>query len=736
MTTTTRTLLLQARDAMSAPVGKATGSLIQFSDASESAKIIATAMAEQAFKGLGEESTRLVPHIGRIADKFVDLAESSEETAQKILDARKKMDEYGATQAQQVAGFEETVRVANKYGISITRVSEVLEDLAIDTNQAEVATANVERATKLMLATNLRAGEAAGKTADTLRGETAALNEMRGPAARVGKLVDELGDQQLRAREATRALDRALVSNTSTLDKVKDKLTLLRIRAAEGAGGFDVLGGAAKGAGLVLAAVTATIGAIALATANYVKSGLTLWVEETDEATEANERFAFSNRELQRTIGEVTANAVDYESSVGVLAAGLDIVTREIKDLQSITIDHDAAGQALLTTTRALAIAFPGLGTVIDDAVNDRLAKSGRLWGENDDVMNTMLLTTRTLTTSYPLLGIATQDMVEELNVMRSVSAQAEAALSGVKNEVTGLADSIRVGVEQISAFETFFEKAQKRSEQAVTARARRQKAASQKRAKEEEDLEKQRQRAFQRAADDRAETLEQSREMLARVEEQRNEAAQQAALGALTPDGGGLSGALGAPGEDGGAGAAAGAFAEQLDGIPVKVDLAQGAVMNLANAFMVMADASTQGKDGLKAFGEAFQVGLGGLLVNTGQAYMLLATGELAIAAGIANPFALLGIGGALVALGTVMSSSAKTGASKNAGTKGTAKSTIDAFLSHADSRFQEQDRDDREYFHRFSGGNLEAVIAQSVSRSLRRGGIMNVEGHPVFGG
>ena len=250
-----------------------------------------------------------------------------EESSQKIVDAHKKLSEYGANVDQQRRALDLMNKAITEQGVNAATAGLVMEELAIEYTDAEVALSHYNKA--LQFATNslLRKEEAVADYVDATKGGTAGLRRFGAAATAQADAIDKIQDPTLRATKSIQAMERAqrkAAKGGDLLTKATDKLAIAELELA--AAGPLVANG-------VLAIAGAWIAAGAAASAYAIK-GAKLALDANWQTIQATKDFEDALDKLHLSFGNALIGPPEEA------AASLSNLTRVLQELEKSVSDN------------------------------------------------------------------------------------------------------------------------------------------------------------------------------------------------------------------------------------------------------------------------------------------------------------------------------------------------------------------------------------------------------------
>lgn len=319
-----KTLILKVENQASAALSEVTADT---KAAKEAGEVAAKTLAE-GFASIGGAARDLIPHAAKINEQLFTLKGTTEEAAQKIIDAARKMGEFGASADEQRQGMAVAIEAANKYGVAIGKSAEIQEEFALQQIDATDALKNHELAVRLMVKTNGRADESAEAVARGLRGQTDILKELGPRGERFAKIIDSISDREKRAEAIMRLANKELTGQANVVDKLRDKWGAARLRMAEFTGGFDLLGPAAMGAIGALVAAGAAVTALAAKITQYGIAATKEYIENTPKYSYQLSILNEKQEEFRQTLGSVVAREFALDEATRELSIAFMVMDK------------------------------------------------------------------------------------------------------------------------------------------------------------------------------------------------------------------------------------------------------------------------------------------------------------------------------------------------------------------------------------------------------------------------
>lgn len=313
-----------------------------------------------ALAAYGQSFDEMGQHLGLSSDKLTELnrkltrtSDALEEQTQKILDARNKLDEYGATQEEQNRIIGTLLANQGKYNLTIGKQALVLEELAIELQDATLAEKHLGAALEYTAKVGGRAEDAIATYTEALKGDTAALAKI-GPVARAATAnLDQIRDRQARAAETMRIFTQETTRAPDALDKLNDSYNIGAARVQMFWARLGILGPVLLSVAGGVVALAAGLGKIAWDTAT---EGLQRYIERNKEAAKLQKLNKEAVEGYEEGLGRVIYKQTEYGEASKLATA-----------YQGRLIEY--SGRLLVATTN------------LDDAWGDATA-SGLSFGE------------------------------------------------------------------------------------------------------------------------------------------------------------------------------------------------------------------------------------------------------------------------------------------------------------------------------------------------------------------
>jgi hypothetical protein len=728
-------------------------------------------------KALAQQYGLSVEGLDKLNRRIRDSDAVYEEATQKLEDARKKLDEYGATAEQQAAAIGLIFKSAERTNIPLAKQALIMEELAIELQDADAATRLYDQALSLVEKRGGRVEDRVAELTEAYKGQTSALGNL-GPVAKSAVSgLDELRSQQLKAVEVKKRFDRESTRQLTTLDKLNDRLTLGKVRFAE----FTAtLGPAGQVAGVVAGAFVA-LGAGALKVAT---DATTAYIESNILVKESLSGTTFEVKRLQIEVGRTVAELVELDDlllGIGGTARqtrdGIIYLKREYGDLASTILRVHDAVQFVIGDARTPGSAFGVAGGVLQEfAVGlgqlafDVVAEEERQTRRESELLTQELVNQET--EWQRLNAFLEQGDVNYRQLQKSAAAAArEMERTQRIGQVSDAESLLRgsLGVPQDAPrqgpllpnnrFDAVIPKAPKRG---GGFRAGSRADAFDVLQGFIEEVEDEQERVVGFIREGLANRIGRDGQEFVQAGKDRAEQFIVGALSYLRVDGADdltvavdnvidLESARRRRFRDR-TGLSQESFSAFLEENEIDLNTDQGvrqleemleasdqlnaglnrlATQGLANltfGFIDLATAAAFGQVSVADFGTAFLANLGGVLEQAGEGMFLLGLGTLNIISGLTNPAALIATGAGLKIIGSAMSaygSRSSSGRTSGGGGGGTS-ATREAFRESTDRLLAEQDRERQAiYVLADFGGAIVDVPVQRINRRLDRQGL-----------
>lgn len=279
-------------------------------------QIIKTSPALSAYGNSFEEMGK---SLGLSSDKLVELnqkltvsSDALEEQTQKLIDARNKLDEFGATEEQQNRILGQLIANSGRYNLTVGKQALVLEELAIELQDAALAEKHLADALAYTAKVGGRAEDAIVTYTEAVKGDTAALAKLGPVASAATANLDQIRDRQLRAAETMRIFTQETNRAPDSLDKLNDAYNLGAARLQMFWARLGVLGPVLLSVAGGALAVAAAVGKIVFDRVNH---GLDAYIEKNKQAKLLQD---FTSKAAD-------ANAEELGKSVHQLASDYDL---------------------------------------------------------------------------------------------------------------------------------------------------------------------------------------------------------------------------------------------------------------------------------------------------------------------------------------------------------------------------------------------------------------------------
>lgn len=250
-----------------------------------------------------------------------------EESSQKIVDAHKKLAEYGATAEQQTQALLLINRAITEHGISAAKAGFAMEELAIEFTDAATAMAHYDKAVKFATNSTQKFEVAMGDYVDATRGGTAGIRRFGAANTALADAIDKIRDPALRAKVATEELEKAqkrAAAGADTLTKAMDKVAMLQVELAKS--GPLVANGV-----MLLAGAWAAAGAAAVA---FATKSAKVALESNWETIQATSELEAAYKKVELALGNALIGPPEQA------AAQIDGLTRAMLELEKSINDN------------------------------------------------------------------------------------------------------------------------------------------------------------------------------------------------------------------------------------------------------------------------------------------------------------------------------------------------------------------------------------------------------------
>lgn len=409
-----------ATDVISA-VEEATEALAEsYEDASESIEDNASFLKtwENALFSSATATEAAAATISLLSEDLNNGLRAYEETSQKIVDAQKKLSEFGATAAEQKQALDLINTAIQEQGVNAAKAAIVMEELAIEYTDAEKALDNYARALEFVEGSTERADVATGDFIDATKGGTAGLRKFGREASAMADAIDKISDPALRARKSVEALERAqrkAAAGGTMTTKVMDKLALAELELAS--------------AGPIVAGSVAAIGAA------YVAAGAAIvafsvdsigeYLSSTADTMAATDRFDASLQRLKISFGEALVGppteAAEKIDRFTVILDNLDTEvnrnSKSIGDLADTIVDVLQVAFKVVATASAIAMsAFFLLHDAITGLYAVALTLAGVLVEDVGQALVSLGVVTKETGDEISAFGTAAVDTADGMN--------------------------------------------------------------------------------------------------------------------------------------------------------------------------------------------------------------------------------------------------------------------------------------------------------------------------------
>lgn len=711
-----------------------------------------------ALAAYGQSFDEMGKYLGLSSDKLTELnqkltrsSDALEEQTQKILDARNKLDEFGATQEEQNRIIGTLLSNQYRYNLTIGKQALVLEELAIELQDATLAEKHLNDALEYTARVGGRAEDAIATYTEAVKGDTAALAKL-GPVARAAQTnLDQVRDRQARAAETMRIFTAETNRAPDALDKLNDAYNIGAARVQMYWARLGVLGPVLLSVAGGLTAVGLGLGKVVF---DRVNQGLDKYIEKNKQAK------AFQDF----TAKAADANAQELGKSLYKLSADFDAAQASST---SFFDKYLANGAKLLqgTTTYSAAmrdvwgVQLPGFLSKGADLFGKAVAGAARFTFQLNMLEDIIRRLAAPLNNSYN----ATQVLTQTFNGQKLAVQQLTLSLQtygGMLDEIARKASVATPYLDALGGFNATGSSAElgkgafgRRGGGAIANRDPLGAAG--------DVLGLRTVQLFQGRADATGEgasgirTLEKLAGVLGALatsvdrlaassglEDVAGAAGRAQTQGDLrrTTDFNDRAGILRDVGaerlsEDLGIGDIFTATAPQLDAARAMrqevtglgedlSQLATGAMAQATTGSIKLFAALGTGAVKVKDFGAAFLGTMGEILTQAGEGMVLLGLGALQIKAGLVNPAALVAIGAGAIIAGEALGAASKSGGGKGSG-GGAGSVTRDAFRESTD-RFLEEQRGERQaivIYNYIGDEQIDGPVTRAVQRAQRQG-------------
>lgn len=249
-----------------------------------------------------------------------------QESAQKILDAQRKLSEFGASAETQQIALGKISAAINDLGVDATKAAIVMEELAIEFGDGAQAVQLYDRAVRFAEGSIKRTEDAIADFADAAKGGTSGLAQYGRATRGVADAIDNISDPALRARKSIEALERAqrkAAKGAGIQTKAMDQVALAQLKIAESG---PIVAGALSGVGIAAAAAGAAMAAFAV-------DSIGKYIAATPQVKDATDDIATSFGELQVAVGGALLGDIDESTSrFQVFEDTIDAATETVKN--------------------------------------------------------------------------------------------------------------------------------------------------------------------------------------------------------------------------------------------------------------------------------------------------------------------------------------------------------------------------------------------------------------------
>ena len=272
-----------------------------------------------------------------------------EESSQKVIDAQKKLSEFGATAETQARAMALIADATDRYGVSASKAAIVMEELAIEFGDGEAAVKAYDEVMKFAAASTDKTEVAVASMTDAMKGGTDGLRRFGAEARAIAVAIDKISDPALRAKKATEELARAqrIAAKGGTLQtKITDKLALAQLELAKS-------GPIASNAIMAIGAAYAAAGA---AVAAFVASSIRSYLKTNKEAVEQTDALKASIKDLQNELGGAIVGYEEVGDKIGSFTVLINEATLTVKNNKESISDLVNTGVEMFGTLSRVLI--------------------------------------------------------------------------------------------------------------------------------------------------------------------------------------------------------------------------------------------------------------------------------------------------------------------------------------------------------------------------------------------
>ena len=289
-----------------------------------------------------------------------DTNETYDEAGQKLLDVRKRLDEYGASAELQEEAVLRLLTGVDKSNLPLARQALVLEELAIEFQDGRKALDFYEEGLALVEKRGGRVEDAIAKLTQAAKGDTAALSGLGPVAEAAASKIGQIRDRSLRSAETLRVFRREVDRVPDGLDKVNDRLTLAQSR-------FDGFIARLGPAGVLAGVAGVALAGLAIGGVKVAGDAVEAYTKQNKEAAQVQEAVALTADAAEVKFGELIFKVLDLdEVNQGLISTnvrveeGLALIVARVDDLARATPGAEEAVERLAVPILKLV---PGLGT-------------------------------------------------------------------------------------------------------------------------------------------------------------------------------------------------------------------------------------------------------------------------------------------------------------------------------------------------------------------------------------
>ena len=309
----------------------------------------------------------------RLEATWEDAGDAFEEGAQKLLDARNRADEFGASIGQQRAVVEAATRAAERYNKPLAITARFMEELVIETQDATKAVSHLDRAMAFQARTNLRVEDAVAKYTETLSGGTGALREFGDRGGAMAAAIDRISDPAKRATAAQAALSQMVVGSTgpvsalsSRIEDASIKLDVWKARMGPLGPALLNLGAAAAAAAIAISVAFAASVAESRARVIEASAALAEYGGEAEKITRAQAELDGRVQSTTDRWDKYVFKATGATDSIRAQEAALRLATEALDGW----LAHDPAASTIAALPGSLLRGAEAAVLFVDDLVH------------------------------------------------------------------------------------------------------------------------------------------------------------------------------------------------------------------------------------------------------------------------------------------------------------------------------------------------------------------------------